>query len=44
MKTFVYMKGIIPTKADILDWFLLGSTNQADDLALISDFRNAMIE
>ncbi|MBR4351075.1 MAG: InlB B-repeat-containing protein [Bacilli bacterium] len=41
---FVYMHNFMPTNEDIYDWYMKGSTNQAEDIALINQFRAAMIE
>ena len=41
---FGYMYGIIPTNAKVYEWFMLGSTDQTADDALITKFRSAMID
>ena len=40
---FVYMHNFMPTNEDIYDWYMKGSTNTAEDIALINQFRAAMI-
>ena len=41
---FDYMHNLYPTNSDIYDWFMLGSTDQEADAALINQFRSAMID
>ena len=41
---FVYMHNFMPTNEDIYDWYMKGSTNTAEDIALINQFKAAMIE
>jgi protein-tyrosine phosphatase len=41
---FVYMHNFMPTNEDIYDWYMKGSTNTAEDIALINSFKAAMIE
>ena len=47
---FVYMKQAIRnasqsgTDEDVLQWFLKGSSNQAADMALVQQFRSAMVD
>ena len=40
---FVYMHNFMPTNEDIYDWYMKGSTNTAEDIALINQFRQVMI-
>ena len=40
---FVYMHNFMPTNEDIYDWYMKGSTNTAEDIALINQFKAAMI-
>lgn len=41
---FGYMYNIIPTSSAVYQWFMDGSDNQSEDAALITQFRNAMID
>ena len=44
-KRFVYMhEELIPTNADIYEWYMRGSTNVQEDKTLIENFRTAMID
>ena len=44
-KRFVYMhEELIPTNADIYEWYVRGSTNVQEDKTLIENFRTAMID
>ena len=38
------MHNFMPTNEDIYDWYMKGSTNTAEDIALINQFKAAMIE
>ena len=40
---FTYMHNFMPTNSDIYDWYMYGSTNTAEDIALINAFRAEMI-
>ena len=44
MKKFIYMVDVMQTKEDVMNWFLEGSENEAEDRTLIDQFRNAMID
>ena len=37
------MYNFLTTSQDIYDWFMNGSTNTTQDIALINNFRTAMI-
>ncbi len=41
---FVYMHNFMPSNTDIYNWYMYGTTNQAEDEALIAAFRSAMIQ
>ena len=40
---FTYMQNFMPTNSDIYDWYMYGSTNTAEDIALINAFKAEMI-
>ena len=43
-KRFVYMHNFMQSNSDIYSWYMHGTTNQAEDEALIAAFRAAMID
>ncbi len=42
-KRFTYMMTFLETGQDVYDWYMYGSSDEAADAALISNFRTAMI-
>ena len=41
---FVYMRNVFEQAGGVYEWYMLGSTNEAEDIELINQFKLAMVE